>query len=148
MDGVLVNFEKGYLDLTGIDTSTYIKGDAAFWAPIDAEGPMFWANLEWMPDGHRLWSYIQKYKPFILSSPSRSTTSKIGKEAWLKINIPNQYRKALFYPRHEKQLFAAPNHILIDDMKSTIDEWNKAGGIGIHHTSAVSTILKLKSIGL
>jgi hypothetical protein len=148
MDGVLVNFEKGYYDLTRVDTSTYVKGDSSFWAPIDNEGPAFWANLEWMSDGHTLWNYIRKYKPNILSSPSRSITSKVGKDAWLKIHIPNQYDKVYFYPRHEKQRFAAPEHILIDDMEVTIKEWKNKGGIGIHHTSATNTISELKKLGL
>jgi len=148
MDGVLVNFEKGYEDLTGISTKQYVKGDAAFWTPIDEEGPAFWVNLEWMPDGHTLWNYIKKYKPNILSSPSRSSSSKVGKEAWLKINIPNRYNKAYFYPRHQKQLFAGENRILIDDMESTINEWNNKGGIGILHTSAADTIRQLKKLKL
>lgn len=148
MDGVLVDFNKGYKDLTGIDTSKYVKGDNNFWAPIDEAGAEWWANLDWMPDGLRLWNHIKRHDPFILSSPSRSSTSRVGKEAWCKINIPNQYRKLLLYPRHEKQRFAAPNHILIDDMPSTIKEWNDKGGIGILHKSAVTTILTLKALKL
>lgn len=149
MDGVLVDFEKGYHELTGIDLkSQYVEGNNKFWAPIDAEGPAFWANLPWMSDGQQLWSYIKKYKPYILSSPSRSSTSKVGKDAWLKINIPNQYKKAYFYPRGQKQLFSGPNKILIDDLPNTISEWNSGGGIGILHTSAANTISELKKLGL
>jgi len=147
MDGVLVNFEKGYKDLTGFYTKDH-PDNTKFWAPIDEEGPRFWANLEWMPDGRVLWDYIKKYHPNILSSPSRSNTSKVGKEAWLKINIPNQYSKVYFYPRHLKQLFSEPNRILIDDLPNTINEWNAKGGIGILHTSAANTIAELKKLGL
>jgi len=46
----------------------------------------------------------------------------------------------------DKQKEAAPNHILIDDRKSNIDEWRANGGIGILHTSAVSTIDALNKI--
>jgi hypothetical protein len=148
MDGVLVNFVQGYKELTGIDTSTYVQGNANFWAPVDAEGAAWWANLDWMPDGPNLWNYIKKYNPYILSSPSRSNSSRVGKDAWCKINIPNQYRKLLLYPRHEKQKFAGPNHILIDDMAETIKEWNNKGGIGILHKSAATTIFTLKTLGL
>jgi hypothetical protein len=147
MDGVLVDFKKGYYDLTKIDTSKYVKGDHTFWAPVDKEGPQWWANLDWMPDGKILWDYIKPYKPHILSSPSKSISSKVGKEAWCKININNQYKNLLLYPRHEKQLFSGKFSVLIDDLEETIKEWNKHGGIGIHHTSAADTIKQLKELG-
>jgi hypothetical protein len=47
-----------------------------------------------------------------------------------------------------KPNYSKRNSILIDDRKDTIDAWNAAGGIGIHHTSAASTIEKLKELGL
>ncbi len=147
MDGVLVDFEKGYKELTGYYTKSHTDSNT-FWEPIDAEGPSFWANLPWMPDGQELWRYIKKYKPNILSAPSQDPSSKIGKEAWLKMNLQNSFKKAYFYSRANKKLFAGPNRILIDDMKQTIDEWNAAGGIGIFHTSAADTISQLKKLGL
>ena len=42
----------------------------------------------------------------------------------------------------------APNHILIDDRLSNIEQWRSQGGIGILHTSAVNTIQQLKELGL
>ena len=148
MDGVLVDFKKGYKELTNIDTSTYVKGDKTFWAPVDKEGPQWWANLDWMPDGKTLWRYIKRYRPHILSSPSQSISSRVGKEAWCKININNQYKDLLLYPRHEKQLFSGKYAILIDDLEQTIKEWEKHGGTGILHTSAENTIARLKKLGL
>ena len=47
---------------------------------------------------------------------------------------------------YAKQNYAAPNHILIDDRKSNIDQWISQGGIGILHTSAADTIQQLKKI--
>lgn len=148
MDGVLVDFEKGYFDLTGVHTKQYVKGDKAFWQPISEEGAGFWAGLPWMPDGQELWRYIKKYKPNILSAPSQDPSSVVGKEAWLKMHLQNSYKKAYFYNRANKQLFAGENRILIDDLKQTIDEWNAKGGIGIFHTSAADTIKQLKKLGL
>jgi len=147
MDGVLVDFERGYKELTGTYTKNHTDSNT-FWEPIDAEGPSFWANLPWMSDGQQLWRYIKKYNPNILSSPSRSQTSRVGKEAWVKMHIPNQYKRLLLYPRSQKQLFAGENRILIDDLPNTIQEWNAKGGIGILHTSAANTIKELKKLGL
>lgn len=147
MDGVLVDFEKGYRELTG----TYSKNhpdNKAFWQPISDAGASFWANLDWMPDGEELWRYIKKYKPNILSAPSQDPSSRVGKEAWVKMHLKNSYNKLYLYSRANKKLFAGENRILIDDMQQTIDEWNAAGGIGIHHTSAANTIKELKKLGL
>jgi len=149
MDGVIVDFVKGYKELTGVDTSHYVSSTPEFWQPVDSGGPAFWASLDWTSDGKQLWNYIKKYKPNILSSPSRSQTSRIGKQVWVKTHIPRtQYKDLLLYPRHEKQLFAGGNRILIDDLAKTIDEWNAKGGIGILHTSAANTIKQLKELGL
>ena len=92
--------------------------------------------------------YIKKRKPYILSSPSRSNSSRIGKDAWVRVNLKSDYKSLLLYPRHEKQNFSGENHILIDDMENTITEWNAKGGIGIHHTSTANTIKQLKELGL
>ncbi len=149
MDGVIVDFVKGYKELTGVDTKHYVNSTPQFWQPVDEQGPAFWASLDWTSDGRQLWDYIKKHKPSILSSPSRSQTSRIGKQAWVKTHIPRtQYKDLLLYPRHEKQLFAGENRILIDDLAKTIDEWNAKGGIGILHTSTASTIKQLKELGL
>lgn len=149
MDGVIVDFVKGYKELTGVDTTHHVSSTPQFWQSVDEQGPAFWALLDWTSDGRQLWDYIKKHKPSILSSPSRSQTSRVGKQAWVKTHIPRtQYKDLLLYPRHEKQLFAGGNRILIDDLAKTIDEWNVKGGIGILHTSTASTIKQLKELGL
>jgi phosphoglycolate phosphatase-like HAD superfamily hydrolase len=148
LDGVLADFEKGYAELTNTLPSKTFNGKAEFWEPINKAGAEFWANLDWMPDGQELWRYIKKYKPNILSAPSSDLSSKIGKEAWVKMHLKNNYNKLYLYSRANKQLFSEPNRILIDYMKKTIDEWNDKGGIGIFHTSAANTIKELKKLGL
>ena len=75
-------------------------------------------------------------------------TSRVGKEAWCKMNINNQYKKLYFKPAKFKADFAGENKILIDDRDDTIAQWKANGGIGIHHTSASNTIKELKKLGL
>jgi len=148
MDGVLVDFERGYAELTNTTPSKSFNGKSEFWEPINKAGAEWWANLDWMSDGQELWSYIKKYNPYILSAPSWDPSSRVGKEAWCKMHLKNSYKKLLLYPRNQKQLFAAENKILIDDMEQTINEWKNAGGIGIFHTSAANTIKQLKKLRL
>ena len=148
MDGVLVDFERGYNELTGKQTpgvdSTYNKED--FWGAITKEGAKFWANLNWMSDGKQLWSYIKQYNPELLTAPSREESSRTGKLAWVDKNIPNTH--VIFKQAKDKKDLAEPNAILIDDRKDNIQQWIDAGGIGIRHTSTESTIKQLQKLGL
>ena len=63
MDGVLVDFDKGYKKLTGNDLNGEHRTDTDFWDPINKAGYDFWINLEWLGDGKRLWKYIEKHNP-------------------------------------------------------------------------------------
>ena len=102
MDGVLVDFDKGYEDLTGMTTDeANAKGKTAFWDPIHQAGAGFWIRLKWMPDGQQLWDYINQYNPILLSAPSKEESSKIGKRVWVKRNLPGA--KLILRPASQKQ---------------------------------------------
>lgn len=145
MDGVLVDFDKGYKELTGKEAS-FDTPKEEFWAPIQKAGAAFWIKLQWMPDGKKLWEFIKPYNPDLLSAPSRDESSKIGKFVWVKRNVPGT--KLILRQAERKQEFATPNSILIDDRADNIQRWKDAGGIGIVHTSAADTIQQLKDLGL
>lgn len=145
LDGVLVNFEKGYEELTGKPMPINGEGPE-FWDPIHNAGASFWIKLKWMPDGHILWDYISKYNPILLSAPSKEESSKIGKRVWKKNNLPDV--KMILTPARFKQKYSGENKILIDDMERNIQQWKDKGGIGILHTSAADTIKQLKELGL
>lgn len=145
LDGVLVDFEKGYEEITGKPISSAGEG-AEFWEPIHKMGEKFWADLEWMSDGKKLWKYIKPYNPIILSAPSQEESSKKGKESWKENNLPDV--KMILTPARFKQKYAGENKILIDDMEKNTQQWRDKGGIGILHTSAADTIKQLKELGL
>lgn len=146
LDGVLVDFSKGYYDLTGIDLTGIFRKDKKFWGPIDKAGKKFWANLKWMKDGKELWDYIKKYNPDILSAPSRENDSRVGKNEWVNREIPGAH--LILRSMEHKKEFASPDAILIDDNEDNIKDWKDAGGITIHHTSTKETIKQLKKLGL
>lgn len=152
-DGVICDFDKAYLELTGknikgeINTKKRNKEEnAAFWAPIEAAGIPFWFNLEFSDDGRALWRYVKKYDPVILSSPSKRKESEIGKKLWVKKHLLGT--ELILCPAEEKCKYAHPNAILIDDRVSNIDDWIKAKGIGILFKSAHQSIKELKKLGL
>jgi hypothetical protein len=147
MDGVLVDFDRGYQELTGMTTqqADAIGGDT-FWEPLIQAGAKWWITLNWMPDGKQLWNYIKKYTPILLSAPSKQESSRLGKRVWVKRELPDV--KLILRPASQKQQYASPTSILIDDREKNIDQWEAAGGIGILHTSTANTIEQLKQLGL
>jgi hypothetical protein len=150
MDGVLTDFDKSFKKYSkGIAPTDYEKkfGKEKFWELIDGQGKVgFWVGMPWMEDGQTYWNYIKDYDVELLSSPSRSATSRLGKRLWVRNNMPGI--KLTLAQARNKQNYAAPNHILIDDRESNIEQWKSQGGIGILHTSAADTISKLKELGL
>ena len=146
MDGVLVDFDRGYKKLTGRDISGQFFSDTNFWDPINEAGYDFWINLDWMSDGKRLWKYIEKYNPELLSAPSRQNDSRVAKQDWVSKELPKTHL-ILRSAKHKKD-FAGPNCILIDDRIDNIQGWRDAGGIGIHHVNTKHTIDQLKVLDL
>jgi len=150
MDGVLVYFDKQFEKASGgISPREYEEknGKEAFWNLIDNEnGVGFWVGMPWMPNGKQLWEYIKPNNPMLLSSPSRSNSSRLGKRLWVRNNLPGT--KLILANSYNKKNYADGNNILIDDRPSNIDQWKAAGGIGILFISTEQTIKELKKLGL
>lgn len=148
MDGVLVDFERGVVQSTGrhFDENNkeqyqHVKG--------------FWENMPPMPDFDMYWNYIKKYNPHILTAyPDWDVAGATrGKKFWNNKYLHVPESKLHIVARKNKKLYAVnketgkPN-ILIDDFAKNIKEWKEAGGIGILHTNALSTISQLKHLGI
>jgi hypothetical protein len=148
LDQVLVNFMKGADAAVG---GSFVDSDRATrWDKIN-QVKGYWEKLEWMPGSKRLYQFIAKYDPHVLSAFSgKDPTSKIGKLKWLAKNTNFKKPNINLVLRSQKQKFAMtggkPN-ILIDDYIKNITEWESKGGIGVHHTNVAITIGKLKRLG-
>ena len=148
MDQVLVDFIGGAEDAIGEPFATADKDQR--WNKI-ANTKGFWANLQWLSGGKRLWDFISKYDTEILSAYSnRDGTSRNGKLKWLSKNTKIKRGKINLVMRSDKQKYATTNgkpNILIDDYIKNINEWEAKGGIGVHHTNVSKTISELKRLG-
>ena len=155
MDGVLVDFLRGAEKVLGHPFEApyqNVKEKELRKAHIESI-PTFWQSLPQMTDAMVLWNNINKYDAHILTAYAEwDKNSKHGKEIWVKkhLGITDMSR---FHPvlRPQKQDYAVgkngkPN-ILIDDYIKNIKEFNRAGGIGIHHVSAKVTLMKLRELG-
>lgn len=138
-DGCLSDFDQMFFDHAGKRTDEVESQE--LWKTIDRiQG--FWTDMDWMPDGPELWAFIKSYNPKILSAPSMSPDCIPGKKDWLARHVGEV--PAIFESQKEK--YAGPGKVLIDDRLSNIEKWRAAGGIGIHHASAADTIRQLKEI--
>jgi len=156
MDQVLANFLGGAEKVLGkayTDKSYWMRDDTGDKKKLlQKEAPNFFKNLEWMSDGKKLWNYIQSHEPRILSAfPSWHKNAKRDKSSWVNRHLGVSSDKVHLVKRPEKRRYAVskkgqPN-ILIDDHPKNIKEWQAAGGIGILHRSADTTIKKLKKMG-
>jgi phosphoglycolate phosphatase-like HAD superfamily hydrolase len=148
MDGVIADFSKRYKEkfrVTPEETRSNKEFNGYFKKFIDdAE----FSTLDLMSDAEELLQFLHELDVHkeILSSTARPENHGMiapQKQMWLlKHNI--HYKANLVPGKSLKYKYATPNSIIIDDTQSVIDDWNKAGGIGILHTDAKSTIAILK----
>ena len=155
LDGVLVDFDKGYKKLTGKHTShADVQIKSTFWRAFNhslltknISEQEYWSKLEWMADGKELWDYIKLYKPYILTAPTYNSGSRYGKTVWVETHL-GPVKELYFAPASRKAEFSQENAILIDDRAATIDEWIARKGIGILHVSTQDTIQQLKALNI
>ena len=160
MDGVLADFKSAIPKVTGMSYKEWgdepkkvFKTIRDKWKPVKDKKD-FWPTLPYMPGAKRLWAYISKYDPHILSAYVEQVTDPNcipGKQKWLRTHLQlNQQSRIHLVKRREKQNYATlagKPAILIDDYEKNISQFKSAGGIGILHTSADRTISELKKLG-
>jgi len=154
LDGVLFDFDRRVKEICG--KLPHEMDDKVMWSVIHQD-TNFYARLEPMEDAFELWNYIVEQgmrlgiKPRILTAIPRRTTAPTAeadkREAFARHFCSKTVVNIGPYSR-DKQKWAKPGHLLIDDRNSNIHEWKARGGIGILHRTAAGTIGQLKKIGL
>lgn len=82
-----------------------------------------------------------------LTGPMVSVDCFQGKAHWIAHKFLHQKGKwaltdLIIMHSKKKQLLAAPNRILVDDILENVERWRKAGGIGIHHTGDFAATMR------
>ena len=146
MDGVLANFRDMYIKEFGEDPDA-VK-NVRHW--VEFVKRKCFEKLDLMPGAKSGIKFLKKSNIHvkILSStgndkkPDDKEVSK-QKTEWLEDH--NIDWPTIFVPgRHHKIKYADKHAILIDDNQDTIDEWIKAGGVGIYHSDWDTTITILR----
>ena len=146
LDGVLADFEKGIQLLTG--RSTIDQSASKMWQRISAK-KNFFAGLDFMPDGAKLWKDICEISgsiPTILTGvPESKNNYDKEKRQWCANHLGDDV-EVITCKSSEKYKYTDINHILIDDRIENCNLWEKHGGICIRHTNNDRTIYELKKI--
>ena len=153
LDGVLADIQAYVEKVLGRKLETLPNGnwagDEEIWDELHAKNEPQFDKMQKMPDAMKLWEYIRKYKPNILSATGTpEDRNRKLKEKWVRRNLSGYNQVILVKKSVDKAQLARPNRILIDDRNKSTYPWSKAGGIAIQHTDAESTIAKLKELGL
>lgn len=158
MDGVQADFETPWANLLGLKSINDIEDrDEAVKIISETSAQQvyeFFKNLPPLPGGRDLVSWLKFSRlPYtILSAPLRglySEASVKGKKEWLKRYNPGTAETAIFTnDKYKHAMDGGVTNVLIDDYDKQLDQWIKAGGIGIKHVEGTTqnTIEQLKII--
>ncbi len=149
MDGVVADFDtyvSAFLGRPiGWGTSTDLTDEE--WARISSADRLYY-NLPLMPDATKLVAYVKSLSTrfnvgFLTAIPRRNTmpSAQSDKQAWVDKYFPGMRMDIGPFSR-DKQKWASPGDILVDDRPSNIAEWSAVGGIAIFHTGDVDATIK------
>lgn len=138
LDGVLVDFVGGICRAHGRDgytpqcwdfyRSEWEMADAEFWKPTMQ--PAFWSQLDWTPDGRRIFNRCVQavgwHSVYLLTS-GRSAAAAAGKTTWVEREVGRDWLDRLLIG-HCKHLCAHSSHILVDDYDRNVKAFRAAGG--------------------
>lgn len=146
LDGVNADFNGGVKKLTGGFPHEISKG--TMWKAI-GRSKTFFEDLDLLPDALELFAYVKSTGlplTFLTGLPSMNDGAD-QKRRWVAKNLCD-VTAVLVIPSKNKYLHSGTGKILIDDREDMIVSWRNAGGIGILHTTTVTTIAALKELGL
>ena len=145
MDGVIANFYKRYQELYRLAPREAEKKAEFNKYFDDFIATKQFETLELMPGAEEGLLFLRKHltvpTQILSSTANEARYDEISKQKLIWLNTHNITFTPNFVPgKKHKYKFATPNSIIIDDTESVIDDWNKAGGIGILHKDWPTTL--------
>ena len=145
MDGVVADFKSLIVDVTGEDKTT-----SEFWRELsEMENPYYWLPVlkdakKAIKEIKNLAKYNRKSKPqFLTSLPivtGNLVTAQRDKVEWIHNHIGKYQVNVVHNWRHKKNFVFGACDILVDDSERNCNDWVKAGGQAILHTSFENTL--------
>ena len=148
MDGVIADFVKRYKELYHMEPREAEKNkkfDHYFNEFIDTNQ---FATLDLMPGAMDGITFLRKASvptQILSSTANEARYDAISKQKMIWLQTHGITFNPLFVPgKKHKWKHATPDSIIIDDTESVIDDWRKAGGIGILHKDWMTTLAILR----
>lgn len=136
LDGVIADFNGGYLREFGIKVHHDLPEPPDFWKRIDDHGTFF-LDLPVMHDAYDLWDAAKRChpSPIILTGIPRNPIVETQKRQWVAREFGSDI-KVICCPSRDKALHGKPGDVLVDDWTKYRDIWERMGGIFILHHGA------------
>jgi hypothetical protein len=148
MDGVIADFVKRYKEQYQMEPREAEKKKEfnKFFDEFIATGQF--QTLDLMPGAMTGIEFLRKASAptqILSSTASEERYDAISKQKLVWLQTHGITFNPIFVPgKRHKHKYATPTSIIIDDTQSVIDDWRRAGGIGILHTDWMTTINILK----
>lgn len=151
-DGVLADFLPSTVNLTGIpmaELDIHASWPDALWLRIVKACPTLYRDLAPRYDAVKLVTCLQAAKKLKrdglinltgLPPTKHMPTATKDKTFWTNHHFPTVFDRVIVCARSEKQKYAKPGDLLIDDYSKNCDEWRKAGGEAIQYRGFESFI--------
>ena len=144
LDQTLADFDSHYKAVFGVAPCKIL--DNVDWEAV-REVPGFYADMPPMPDFQALWDRVAPHNPIILTGvPSAVPEAAANKLAWVDKHLGTRFQM-IACKSADKYLHGKPGDILIDDWEKYKHYWVEMGGVWVTHTSAVSTLEVLETLG-
>jgi hypothetical protein len=148
MDGVIADFYKRYYELYKLSPRDAEKKKEFNKYFDEFIATSQFASLDLMPGTMDAITYLRKlHVPTVIlsSTANQERYEAISNQKLIWLQRHGITFNAHFVPgKRHKWKYATPDSIIIDDTESVIEDWNKAGGIGILHKDWPTTLSILK----
>jgi hypothetical protein len=148
MDGVIADFVKRYKEMYHMEPKEAEKKKEFNKFFDEFIKTNQFATLDKMPGADMGLEFLRKASvpTHILSSTANEERyDDVSKQKMIWLQTHGITFNPVFVPgKKHKYKYAAPDRIIIDDTESVINDWKKAGGIGILHKDWVTTLAILK----
>ncbi|TVQ82300.1 MAG: hypothetical protein EA357_10105 [Micavibrio sp.] len=145
LDGVLSDFDSH------AKAEGKIKPDGK--TDYDALDHLWWQSMPVYEGAREFYTELKKIgETKFLTAPMASPESHYGKAKWITDFDTARGKWMLMdmiiCPSRDKHYLSGPDRILIDDRIENVRDWEKSGGIGVHHKGDFKETLKALDLAL
>ena len=152
LDGVLVDFVGAVRKNLWAEFQNNATNKKELWERVKdytKEGGKLWEEAKPMADFQILLDFLKNEEWKVLSSTGKSLKQdiRIQKLLWIERYLPAGTCVNFVENATEKSLFVhSQNDILVDDRRKAIWSWDMAGGTGVLHDGAISSVTVLEQL--